>query len=273
MPVLALLCAGCSGADGAADVRPSTASAATASSPVPGIEAEVVRHRTDVPVAGRVHVRVTATGDQPFTVTAVAIDSPDFAPLPPTVLTAAFEPGRTIDLRTAFGAPDCSAQRGPVAARLTVARPDGAVEELRVPLGGDDLETVHRQECAVAGVLAVAGIASPAWPRRGTRSPAPSSSPGLGTTTSPYRGRRSAQRRPGPRRGGAAAPARARGAAGDGGRGVHRGVLRAARAGRDQAAVRLPVSVAVGDADPVPVPLPVDAAQQAVLQDLLNRAC
>ena len=155
---LALLCAACSGADGAADAVPSTTSAAPALPAVPGIEGEVVRQRTDVPVPGRVHVRVTDTGDQPFTVTAVGIDSPGFAPLPSTALTAAFEPGRTIALRTAVGEPDCDAQPSPLAARLTVARPDGAVEELRVPLAGDDLDVVHREQCAVAGVLAVAAI-------------------------------------------------------------------------------------------------------------------
>src|SRR3712207_5004731 len=116
---LALLCATCSGADGAAEQVPAATSAAPALPPVPGIEAEVVRHRTDVPVPGRVHVRVTDTGDQPFTVTAVAIDSPGFAPLPPTALTASFEPGRTIDLRTAYGEPDCPAQPGPVDRKST----------------------------------------------------------------------------------------------------------------------------------------------------------
>src|SRR5688500_16311050 len=157
---LALLCAACSGAEGAADADPGapTTSAAPALPPVPGIEAEVVRQRTDVTVPGQVHVRVTDTGNQPFTVTAVAIDAPGFAPLPPTALSAAYEPGRTIDLRTAYGAPDCAAPSGPPAARLTVARPDGTVAELRVPLAGDDLDVVHREACAAAGVLAVADI-------------------------------------------------------------------------------------------------------------------
>ena len=34
-----------------------------------------------------------------------------------------------------------------------------------------------------------------------------------------------------------------------------------------------PLSVTVGDAEPVPVPLPVDAAQQALFWDLLDRVC
>ncbi|SHN83119.1 hypothetical protein SAMN05660350_03376 [Geodermatophilus obscurus] len=269
---LALLCAACSGGDGAAGAAPSTTSAALP--PVPGIEAEVVRHRTDVPVAGRVHVRVTGTGDQPFTVTAVAIDSPGFAPLPSTALTAAFEPGRTIDLRTAFGEPDCAAQPGPLAARLTVARPDGTVEELRVPLAGDDLDVVHREACAVAGVLAVAGV--------GLTDLAAAGDSVTGTVVLTRTGdddravtvvdaRRSVvldlavdglplELRPGEERATAGVsftPASCE---------PH--VL----ADTKQPFV-FPVWIEVGDAEPVPVPLSVDPAQQALLWDLLGRVC
>jgi hypothetical protein len=234
----------------------------------------VVRHRTDVPVPGRVHVRVTDTGDQPFTVTAVAIDAPGFAPLPPTALTAAFEPGRTIDLRTAYGAPDCTAPSGPPAARLTVARPDGTVAELRVPLAGDDLDVVHREACAAAGVLAVADIGLTGLVAAGD------------TVT------------------GSVVLSRA----GDDDRAV--AVLDARRSvvlniaveglplelgpGEEQAGAEVvftsascephvladtkqpfvfPLWVAVGEAEPVPVPLPVDEAQQMVLQQLLDRVC
>jgi hypothetical protein len=276
VPVLALLCAACSRAGGAAEAVPSTASAAPAIPPVPGIEVEVelLRHRTDVPVPGRVHVRVTAVGHRPFTVAAVAIDSPGFAPLPPTALTAAFEPGRTIDLRTAYGEPDCAAPPGPVAARLTVARPDGAVEELRVPLAGDDLDVVHREECAVAGVLAVTGLGLDGL------APAGDTVPGTVVLTR----------------------------AGDDDRSVTvvdarrsvvldlavEGLPLRLRPGEQRATAEVaftaascephvlaetkqpfvfPLWVAVGDAEPVPVPLPVDGAQQAVLQDLLDPAC
>ena len=153
--LLVLLCAACS--DAAPDAGPAVTSTTTAA-PAPGLEAEVVRLRTDVAVGGRVQVRVTDSGEEPFTVTAVAIDSPGFAPLPLTPVTAAFAPGRVIDLPTPYGEPRCSADPAPVAARLTVLRPGGAVEDVRVPLAGDALDDVHREECAVAGVLAVAGI-------------------------------------------------------------------------------------------------------------------
>jgi hypothetical protein len=159
--VAVLLCAACgSTGEAAPSAEPSSAAPTSSAVPaVPGIEAEVVRLRTDVVVGGRVQVRVTDTGTEPFTVTAVALDAPGFAPLPPTSLTAEFAPGRVIDLPTPYGEPDCAAAPDPVAGRLTLSRPGGAVEEVRVPLAGDDLAVVHREECAVAGVLAVAGVA------------------------------------------------------------------------------------------------------------------
>ncbi len=61
---------------------------------MPGIEAEIVRLRTDEAIGGQVQVRLTDTGDTPFTVTAVALRSPGFAPEPPTAITAGFAPGR-----------------------------------------------------------------------------------------------------------------------------------------------------------------------------------
>ena len=272
--VLALLCAACSGSDGAAEPAPAATSAAPALPPVPGIEAEVVRHRTDVPVPGRVHVRVTDTGDQPFTVTAVAIDSPGFAPLPPTALTAAFEPGRTIDLRTAYGEPDCAAQPAPVAARLTVVRPDGAVEELRVPLAGDDLDVVHREECAVDGVLAVADI--------GLTGLAAAGDSVTGTVVLTRAGDDDRAVTVVDARRSVVLDIAVDGLPLELGPGEERATAEVAftaascephvLADTKQPFV-FPLWVAVGDAEPVPVPLPVDTGQQALLQDLLARVC
>ncbi len=126
---------------------------------VPGITAEAVQQRTDAAIGGQVQVRVTDTGAEPFTVTAVQLDSPGFAPLPPRGVTARFAPGQTIDLPTPFGDVDCSAGVDPLGARLTVLRPDGAVEDLQVPLTGDTMARVHAGACAAQEVLAVVGIA------------------------------------------------------------------------------------------------------------------
>jgi hypothetical protein len=273
---LALLCAACGGGPGDADpvADAATESAAPALPAVPGIEAEVVRLRTDVTVDGQVHVRVTDTGDQPFTVTALALESRGFAPLPATPVTAGFEPGRTIALRTAYGEPDCAAPPSPVAARLTVVRPDGAVEELRVPLAGDDLDVVHREECAVAGVLAVADVGLVDTVAAGesvTGSVVLTRAGDDDRAVAVVDARRSVvldvavaglplQLEPGEDR-------------------VTADVAFTAASCEPHVLAEtkqpfvFPLSVVVGDAEPVAVPLPVDATQEALLWDLLDRVC
>ncbi|MGY1691132.1 hypothetical protein [Geodermatophilus sp. SYSU D01105] len=276
--LIAVLCAACSspagGGPASSPVAGGTTSTAPAVPAVPGIAAEVVRLRTDVVVGGRVQVRVADTGAEPFTVTAVALDSPGFAPLPPTALTAEFAPGRVIDLPTPYGRPVCSADPAPVAARLTVTRPGGAAEEVRVPLAGDDLHVVHREECAVAAVRAVVDVAFT----------------GVTGTAEEVTGTVVLTRH------------------GDDDRpvtvtDVRRSVLMDVAlaglplelaAGRREASAPVtitpatcephvlaevkqpflfPLQVAVGDDEAVPVPLPVDEAQQALLWDLVRRVC
>ena len=120
--------------------------------------AEAVRLRTDEAAGGRVQVRITATGGEPFTVRAVALDSPGFAPLPATEVTAAFAPGRVIDLPTPYGEPRCEAAPEPAAALVDLTRDGGAPEQVRVPLAGEVLGRIHAEECAVRAVSAVVGI-------------------------------------------------------------------------------------------------------------------
>ena len=168
-----LLCAACGGTppssapSSAPSSSSSSASAAPSTSltpgpavaPVDGIEAEAVQLRTDAAVGGQVQVRVTDTGAEPFTVTSVAIDSPGFAPLPDLPVTAAYAPGQTIDLPTPFGEVVCDRAAEPAAARVTVVRPDGAGEVLRVPLAAADLTEIHADTCAARAALAVASVA------------------------------------------------------------------------------------------------------------------
>ena len=107
-------------------------------------------------------MRVSArrpVSSSPFTVTSVQLDSPGFAAVPARTVAATYAPGQTIDLPTPFGTVDCAAGVDPVAARVTVQRSEGAVEELRVPLPGDTMAQVHDAACAVERVLAVVGIA------------------------------------------------------------------------------------------------------------------
>jgi hypothetical protein len=130
----------------------------TALPAVPGLEAEAVRLRTDEAIGGQFQVRITDTGDDAFTVTSVALDSPGFTALPATAETAEFAPGRVIDLPTPYGAPVCDAEPLPAAAQLTVVRP-GAQEAVRAPLSADVLQLIHDEECAVLAVAEVVDVA------------------------------------------------------------------------------------------------------------------
>lgn len=125
---------------------------------IPGIEAEVVLLRTDEAVGGQVQVRITDTGDAPFTVTSVALDSAGFEPLEATAVEAGFVPGRVIDLPIPYGEPVCAVAPLPAVASLTVVRPGGAVEDLTVPLVAEVLGRIHREECAALAVLEVVGV-------------------------------------------------------------------------------------------------------------------
>jgi hypothetical protein len=113
--------------------------------PVAGIEAEAVQLRTDAAAGGRIQVRITASDT--FTVTSVALDSPGFAPVRPSELTAEFVPGRVIDLRTPFGRAQCEVEPEPASARLTVVRPGSEPEEVEVPLAAAVLKQIHTEEC------------------------------------------------------------------------------------------------------------------------------
>ena len=156
-----LLCPACAGADDAAPAASSSAPLppGPAVPAVPGIEAEVRQWRTDEAVGGRVQVTVTDTGPEPFTVTSVAIDSAGFAPLPDRPVQVEFAPGRTVDLPTPHGEAVCDRAAEPAAARLTVVRPDGRIEQLQVPLAAEVLTRIHAEACAVRAVLAVADVA------------------------------------------------------------------------------------------------------------------
>lgn len=158
--LLVLLTAACGSTSSPSAGTPSASTSAEPSGPppVPGIEAEIVRLRTDEAIGGQVQVRVSDTGDTPFIVTAVALRSPGFAPEPPTATTAGFVPNRVIDLPVPYGGVVCDAAPIPAVAELTVGRPDGTVEQLEVPASGEVLELIHAQECAVLAVAAVVDI-------------------------------------------------------------------------------------------------------------------
>ena len=117
-----------------------------------------MRQRTDEAIGGQVQVRITDTGDEPFTVTSVALDSPGFAPVPAREASTEFAPGRTIDLPVKYGEPRCDVAAEPAGARLTVVRPDGSTEDLRVPLAAEIMTRIHEEECAVLALLEVVDV-------------------------------------------------------------------------------------------------------------------
>jgi hypothetical protein len=275
--VAVLALAGCGGGTSG---DPATTAAATGAVPtvpaVPGISAEAVRLRTDEAVGGQVQVRLTDTGTAPFTVTAVAIESPAFAALPPTAVATTYAPGQTIDLPTPFGVVACAAPVEPAAARLTVSRDGGAPEELRVPLTGGTLAQVHDEECAAARVRAVVDIAltglteapdgrsltgAVLLSRRSGNDPVEVVALGRSVLLEPAVDRDLPVTLP-PGRSELSLPVTVTPASCD----PH--VL-----AETKKPFVFPLSLAVGGADPVPVDLPVDEVQKGQLQQLVDRVC
>lgn len=256
-----------------ADPAPTPVPPAASVPAVPGIEAEAVRLRTDEAVPGRFQVRITDTGDDDFTVTAVALDSPGFAALPDTAVSATFAPGRVIDLPTPYGAPVCGTEPLPAAARLTLVRPGGQVESVRVPLAADVLDTVHEEECAVLAVAEVVDV-------RVT---------GLADDGNAVSGTLTLTRRDGDQRVAATALGRSvlLDAAvdalplvlADGERSVSTRVSFTPATcdphvlAETKKPYVFPLSVQVADADPVPMDLPLDDAARDRLAALVQRAC
>jgi hypothetical protein len=155
-----LACAACGSAVPPPVPAPSSA-VARAGPPVPaveGIAAEAVENRTDRAAGGQLQVKVSDTGEEPFSVTSVAIDSPGFEPLSAVPVTAVLVPGRRVDLPTPHGEPVCDTAAEPAAARLTVVRPGGAVEEVRVPMDAGALTGIHERLCAVETVTGLVRV-------------------------------------------------------------------------------------------------------------------
>jgi hypothetical protein len=257
-------------------VLPSSSAAGPTVPAVEGITAEAVRLRTDEAIGGQVQVRLTDTGTAPFTVTAVAIDSPGFVPQPPTVVGTTYAPGQTIDLPTPFGAVDCAAGADPAAARLTVSRAGGPAEDLRVPLAGGTLALVHGEECAAAAVRKVVDISLTGL------TGAPDGRTLTGTVVLSRRSAGDRVRVEALGRSVLMAPV------------VARELPAALQPADSELALPVtfgpatcdahvlaetkkpfvfPLSIAVGNAAPVPVDLPVEDAQKAVLQQLVDRVC
>ncbi|MPQ98664.1 hypothetical protein GB931_12180 [Modestobacter sp. I12A-02628] len=145
--LVALAVAGCS-SPAAEPAAPSSSSVVASLPAVPGISAEVVRLRTDEAVGGQFQLRVTNTGDGPFTVTSVALRSPGFDADPSRAVDVDIDAGRTIDLPVRYGSARCADTAGPAGAALDLRRADGSTAQVLVPLTGGTLQQVFDEECA-----------------------------------------------------------------------------------------------------------------------------
>ena len=157
-------CAADSGADDSADQSQSAAepTAPVATPAVPGLEATAIRLRTDAAVGGQFQTRIHNTGSEPFTVLGVSLDSPGFERLPMAGRPATYQPGQTIDLPTPYGPALCDEGIGvdPLFTAATVQRPDGTVEELRIPLAAPDdiVDRIHTEECDALRLAAAVDV-------------------------------------------------------------------------------------------------------------------
>ena len=129
---------------------------------VPGMRGLAVRLRTDTAIGGQFQTRITNTGSEPFSVLAVSLDSPGFQQLPFAGRPATYQPGATIDLPTMYGAAMCGEGIAvdPAFADVQVQRPDGRIEELRLPLEAPDdiIDRIHSEECHLLALAAAVGV-------------------------------------------------------------------------------------------------------------------
>ncbi len=126
------------------------------------MRATAVRLRTDSAIGGQFQTRIVNTGSDPFTVLAVSLDSPGFERLPFAGRPATYQPGQTIDLPTQYGPAVCDEGVGvdPAFTALQVQRPDGATEEVRVPLEAPDdiIDRIHQEECHAQRLAAAVDV-------------------------------------------------------------------------------------------------------------------
>jgi hypothetical protein len=160
---LALLCAGCTGGPGGPEpsalAAPSGPPPAQPAAPaVPGVAAEIVQLRTDEAVGGQVQVRLTNTGDEPFTVTSVALDSPGFEPVAAREVSTEYVAGRVIDLPVRYGEPRCDAAAEPAVARVTLQWGSATAAPVDLPLAASVLGRIHGEECAVRALADVVSV-------------------------------------------------------------------------------------------------------------------
>lgn len=146
-----MLVAGCSSAGEPADDASSKSGAAA----VP-LSATFTQSRVNEGTR-TVNAELTNTSDAPVTVASIALESSQFAALPPADKGSEFAPGQTIDLAIEYGEPTCDGDLKQ--ASYTAALDDGSTVELSIDSAGMDwLDRLYTKECALRAITDIASI-------------------------------------------------------------------------------------------------------------------
>ena len=119
------------------------------------ITASAYRSRVDDAIGGQFQITIANTGERPIAVHTIALASPGFAPVAPTVREIELQKGGRIDIPTPYGAARCDTTVGPLAARLYVTREGEREQDVEVPLAQpyDIIDRIHSEECTAEQVL------------------------------------------------------------------------------------------------------------------------
>lgn len=126
------------------------------------MHAQAVVYRTDQAVGGRFRVKITNTGDEPFEVLGVRLQSDGFEAAPLTTDPVRYAPGERTDIVTPYGTARCGDGDTvePTAAVMDVRVADGSTQRYEVPLESiyDALPKLHERECDIARVAAAVDV-------------------------------------------------------------------------------------------------------------------
>ncbi|GGG03038.1 hypothetical protein GCM10007304_16360 [Rhodococcoides trifolii] len=127
---------------------------APAPAPPSEISASAYRSRVDDATGGQFQITVTNTGERPVDVHSIALDSPGFDSVPPSVRDVQLQQGSRIDIPTLYGAAVCDSSVEPLSARLSVTREGEPQRDVDVPLDQpyDIIDRIHSEECTAERV-------------------------------------------------------------------------------------------------------------------------
>ncbi|MGU3433937.1 hypothetical protein ACNHUS_13055 [Actinomycetes bacterium M1A6_2h] len=125
------------------------------------LTASAYRSRVDDATGGQFQITVTNTGERPVDVHSVALDSPGFDAVAPSVREVQLQKGSRIDIPTLYGEAVCDSSVEPLEARLSVTRDGEPQQEIDVPLDQpyDIIDRIHSEECTAERVQSEVSMA------------------------------------------------------------------------------------------------------------------